>query len=262
MIESRRNYRIKDIRRLRRSKGDRALLEGPHLLHAALDAKLQLEVVLATPEFIASEAAGPLLEAVEEILVAVRSDVLQSVADADSPRGLLAVAHLPCAGVAALPRAADGVYVFADGLQEPGNLGALARVAEASGATGLALAEGCAHPNHPRALRASAGSLLRLSVARDVALDELDEHLGSCDPICLALTPRGGEDLYEVDLPPGAVVLMVGAEGQGLSPASLERAERKLSLPMRPAVESLNSTVAAALTLYEIERRRGRRSRD
>jgi TrmH family RNA methyltransferase len=261
MIESRRNHRIKDIRRLRRSKADRALLEGPHLLRAALDAKVALEFVLATPGFVDSGSARPLLDPVEDILFTVRADILESVADADSPRGLLAVAHLPRGGIAALPRAAEGVYVFADGLQEPGNLGALARVAEAAGAAGLALAEGSAHPNHPRALRASAGSLLRLPVAREISLDELEEHLRPCEPVCLALAPRAGEDLYEADLPAGAVVLMVGAEGRGLSPESLERAGRRLSLPMQPEVESLNSTVAAALALYEIARRRGRPSR-
>ncbi len=186
----------------------------------------------------------------------MRADVLESVADADSPRGLLAVAQLPRGGVTALPLAADGVYVFADGLQEPGNLGALARVAEAAGATGLALAEGSAHPNHPRALRASAGSLLRLPVARETSLREIEEHLEGLSPVCLALSPRGGEDVYEAELPGGAVVLAVGAEGQGLSHESLARAHRRLSLPMRPAVESLNSTVAAALALYEIARRR------
>ena len=256
MIESRQNRRVKDIRRLRRSKGDRALIEGPHLLRAALAAGLAPEYVLATPEFAARREAGPLLAALADVVELVRADVLDSLADADQPRGLVAVVGLPRRGVAALPATADGVYVYADGLQEPGNLGALARIAEAAGAAALVLGPGAAHPNHPRALRASAGSLLRLPLAREAPLAELAEHLRPSAPAWLALVPRGGEDLYATRLPAGAVVLMVGAEGPGLGTECLRRADRLLSLPMRPPVESLNATVAAALALYEISRRR------
>ena len=99
-------------------------------------------------------------------------------------------------------------------MQDPGNLGALARVAEAAGAAGLALSPGCAHPNHPRALRASAGSLLRLPVAVGAEPDALDAHLASARPRWTALVPRDGEDLYRARLD-GTLILAVGAEGPG-----------------------------------------------
>src|SRR6185436_13712949 len=90
------------------------------------------------------------------------ADVLDSLADADSPKGLLAIAHLPRGGPETLPLRQGSMYLYLDGLQDPGNLGAIARVAEATGVAGLALSPGSVHPNHPRALRASAGGLLRL----------------------------------------------------------------------------------------------------
>ena len=95
--------------------------------------------------------------------------LLVELADADSPPGVAAVVHLPRGGPDTLPRRRGALWVFVDGLQDPGNLGALARVAEAAGAAGLALAPGTVHPNHPRALRGSAGSLLRLPVAVGVS---------------------------------------------------------------------------------------------
>ncbi len=164
------------------------------------------------------------------------------------------MALLPRSGVASLPVATDRPYLYLDGLQDPGNLGALARVAEAAGAAGLALSPGCVHPNHPRALRASAGSLLRLPVAVGVEPEALDAHLAAAHPRWAALVPRDGEDLYRAPLA-GTLILAVGAEGPGLSPALLARAGLRLTIPMAAAVESLNATVAAALVLFEVRRR-------
>ena len=113
---------------------------------------------------------------------------------------------------------------------------------------------GCAHPNHPRALRASAGSLLRLPVAVDADPNALEAHLISTHPRWTALVPREGQDLYRAPLA-GTLILAVGAEGPGLSPSLLNRAGLRLTIPMEPAVESLNATVAAALVLFEIRRR-------
>src|SRR5204862_3787710 len=132
--------------------------------------------------------------------------------------------------------------------QDPGNLGALARVAEAAGAVGLALSPDCAYPNHPRALRASAGSLLRLPVAVRVKPADLSRRLAAAQPRWAALVPRGGENFYSAALD-GTFVLAVGAEGPGLSPALLARVDLRLTIPMEPPVESLNATVAAALVL-------------
>ena len=245
---------------MRRCKDDRALLEGPHLVGEALAAGIGLESVLASPELLRGaagrELARRLVEAgAEDLLDEVDGELLAAVMDADSPRGIAAVAHLPRTGVAALPRRPDGVYVYADGLQDPGNLGALARSAEAAAAAGLVLSPGCAHPNHPRALRASAGSLLRLPVAVGVEAAALDRHLATLAPRWAALATRGGEELWSAALD-GCLVLAVGAEGPGLSAALEARADLRLTIPLAEPVESLNATVAASLVLFEARRRR------
>jgi len=252
------------MRRLRRSKGDRALLEGPHLVAEALAAGLVLEDVLVEPGFLEQTDAG---EEIRAILAALPEppdeaapDVLASLADADSPRGIVAVAALPRSGVDGLPAEPDGVYLFLEGIQDPGNLGALARSAEAAGATGLALAPGTVHPNHPRALRGSAGSLLRLPVAVGVEPEALDRHLAAARPDAdaprwIALATRGGEGLWQADLS-GCLVLALGAEGPGLSSALAARCTTRLTIPLAAPVESLNAAVAASLVLFEIRRRR------
>src|SRR5262245_23068359 len=182
MIVSRHNQKLKDIRRLRRSKGDHALLEGPHLVGEAAAAGHALETVLATPAWLETPEGSRLARRLPVAPLEIEAPLLEELTDADSPRGVLAVARLPRSGVEALPVREGGVYLFLDGLQDPGNLGALARVAEAAGAAGLALSAGTAHPNHPRALRASAGSLLRLPLAVDADPEELGRRLAPLAP--------------------------------------------------------------------------------
>jgi RNA methyltransferase, TrmH family len=255
MISSRQNQRLKDIRRLRRSKGDHALLEGTHLVAEALAGGLPLETVLVTPDFLASPEGAALVRRLPLPPLEVAPELLDGLTDADSPRGLLAVARLPRSGLDALPVRPGALYLYLDGLQDPGNVGALARVAEAAGAAGLALSPGTAHPNHPRALRASAGSLLRLPVAVNADPDALGRHLAPVHPRWAALVPRDGLDLYTAPLD-GTLILAVGAEGPGLSSTLTARADLRLTIPIEPPVESLNATVAAALVLFEARRRR------
>ncbi len=239
------------------------MLEGPHLVGEALAAGLPLDPVLATPEFLASDEGRDFARhfplAFPRAPTLATTDVLDSLADADSPKGLLAIARLPRGGAETLPVRSGGIYLYLDGLQDPGNLGAIARVAEATGVVGLALAPGTVHPNHPRALRASAGSLLRLPAAVGVGPEELKNRLSPIAPVWSALAASGGADLYAADLPIGKspLILALGAEGPGLS-SEVETFVRRegllLTIPLAPPVESLNVAVAAAVALFEVRR--------
>lgn len=259
MITSRQNSKLKTMRRLLRCKGAGALLEGPHLVSEALAAGIALDPVLVTPQFAASAEGRELLARLPHPAEPVEPELLEALADADSPRGIVAAAGLRHARLEELPVTRDGVYLYVDRLQDPGNLGALARTAEAAGCAGLALSPGTVDPYHPRAMRASAGSLLRLPAAVGIEPDalshHLSRHLAPLSPTWLALEAHGGEDLYTAPLD-GTLILALGAEGPGLSPDVAARAGRRLTIPLAPPVESLNATVAAALVLFEIRRRR------
>ncbi len=261
LIRSSANGTLKDIRQLRRSKGDRAILEGPKLIAEALASGKAPESVLMTPEFAESEEGKGLQKKLPASPLLVEGRLLRSLADADSPQGALAVLALPRHGVGCLPLRPDGLYVFLEKVQDPGNLGAIARVAEAVGCAGLALSKGSVHPNHPRALRASAGSLLRLPVAVSTSPADLSQHLTELSPKWLALAPRGGTSLYD-NRWQGALVLALGSEGSGFSPTLLASASdgpqwQGVTIPLEAPVESLNVAVAAAVTLFEIRRCRG-----
>ncbi len=125
---------------------------------------------------------------------------------------------------------------------DPGNVGTLLRAADAFGA-GVALSAGCADPTGPKAVRASMGSLFR------VPLSAFDEAAGRR----LALVPSGGTPLpaLEVD---GDLVLVLGAEREGLPPDVLDRCDERVSIPQTGGAESLNVAIAGAIALYELAR--------
>ncbi len=231
------------------------MLEGPHLIREALATDLPLRSVLATRGFLESVDGRRLAARLPRRPLEVEDRLLAEVTDSDSPRGIVAITHRPPLSVAELPLEADGTYVYLEGLQDPGNLGAVVRAAEASGATAACLSPGSVHPNHPRALRASAGSLLRLPVAVGGDPGALSERLTPLEPTWATLVPRGGRDVFSASLS-GCVVLALGAEGAGLTAETRRRADLELTIPLQPPVESLNAAVAAAIVLFELHRRR------
>jgi RNA methyltransferase, TrmH family len=129
---------------------------------------------------------------------------------------------------------------------DPGNVGTLLRAADAFGA-GVALSEGCADPTGPKALRASMGSIFR------APLSAFDELAG----MRVALVPDGGVPLPELQIE-GDVVLVLGAEREGLPADVLDRCDKRASIPQPGGGDSLNVAMAGAIALYELARRQGR----
>ena len=142
-----------------------------------------------------------------------------------------------------LPHGLRSVTLALWRVADPGNVGTLLRAADAFGA-GIALSEGCADPAGPKAVRASMGSLFR------VPLSSFDEPAGKR----VALVPSGGIPLPDLQLG-GDVVLVLGAEREGLPPELLERCDDRASIPQPGGGESLNVAVAGAIALYESARR-------
>lgn len=255
VIVSRDNPKLRQLRRIKRGKDHRALLEGPHLVGEAASASVPLESILATPEFMRSPAAAELIDLLPFSPILVAGNLLDEIADSDSPRGIVGVALLERGGVEVLEWSSDSIVIFVDGIQDPGNLGALARVAEATGVAGLALAPNTVHPNHPRALRGSAGSLLRIPVASPVSPSDLAASVPTgLTALWVGLVPHGGESLRATTLEP-PLILALGSEGSGLSADTREHISIQISIPMQAPVESLNVAVSAAVVLYELSQR-------
>ena len=150
--------------------------------------------------------------------------------------------------------------VALDGVEDPQNLGAIARVAHAAGATGLMLTDRRSAPLSPAVSRASAGAIEHLPVARVVNLARGLERLKALGFWVLAAQPSAKQDLFA--LPDrfweGDLALVLGAEGRGIRPGLERQLDSPISIPMAGEVASLNVSSAAAVILYEwVRRRRG-----
>ncbi|HTY43391.1 MAG TPA: RNA methyltransferase [Thermoanaerobaculia bacterium] len=234
------------IREIARGLEDRTLLllEGEKTILDAVSAGLTLEHVLHD----ASIKPGRLAALTSLHPRLVSRTVLERLADARTPQHLLAVARrrdVPVADILGRP----GPVVFVFGIQDPGNLGAIVRVCEAAGGAGVLGAPGTADFFHPRAVRASAGSVLRIPVSGRVSFEPFAADAKAAGrPICGAVS-QDGENAFAAPLDPRAV-LVVGAEGGGLPAGAYRYLDRRLTIPMAAPVDSLNAAVATALLLY------------
>ncbi len=260
-IRSRDNPRVRRWRKLasdaraRRSEG-RAILEGPHLVAACLDAGRAPEALIVSETALRNHEIAALVERARIAPVVLADTALRSIADTETPSGIAAEIALP----AAAPELdAARNCVFLEGIQDAGNVGAILRSAAAFGVTHAVLGRGCADPWSPKVLRAAAGAHFSLRIADAADLAAALARFGG-KAVCTA--PRGGTPLHEANLS-GRIGWIFGAEGQGVSGALAARAALRVTIPMPGAAESLNVAAAAAICFYEMARRlntRGARS--
>jgi 23S rRNA (guanosine2251-2'-O)-methyltransferase len=148
------------------------------------------------------------------------------------------------------------LVVALDGVTDPHNLGAIARSAAAFGVDGLVIPERRAAGVTPAAWKASAGTLARLPVARAGNLVRTLKAYAEAGLMVAGLDGRGEIDLDALELATGPLVLVVGAEGRGLSRLVGETCDLTVRIPLAGAVDSLNASVAAGIALAEVARRR------
>lgn len=263
MITSRKNLLAQRAREARDGRGrDLLFVEGLRLCEEAARARVGIEDVLFTEEFAAGGREARLLDDLSRAgarLATVSEGVLASVADTKTPQGIVLLARRPACDRESFERAVGGaspLFVVLHGANNPANAGAVMRVAEAAGASGLVATAGSTDLLSPKSLRASAGSALRLPLWAGAAFDEL---IGWCKArgVETFATDLAAERSHtEVDWR-GARAVVFGAEAGGLSAEEASAADARVRIPMRAPVESLNLAVAAAVVLYEAARQRG-----
>lgn len=224
----------------RRAEG-RALLEGPHLLAAALAGGAKLLAVLATEESLAGKEISGLVKQAGREPVLLSLSAFRAIAEADTPQGIAAEIEIP------KPRLVKGDCVFLQGIQDPGNVGAILRSAAALGAAAAVLDRACADPWSPKVLRAAMGGHFALSLQQ---VADLEDALGGFAGKLVCTVARDGLALDEADLA-GRIGWIFGSEGAGVRPALQARAALRVTIPVSGGTESLNVAAAAAICLYQ-----------
>jgi RNA methyltransferase, TrmH family len=253
MITSAANPKLKLARAVKDGREPELLfVEGERLCEDAVISGLQVRMVLHGSQ--PSARAQALLERLPQVeQVAVQDALLQAVADTVKTQGLVLLAERKVTPLA--EALAGSLTVVLDAVQDPGNVGALMRTAEAAGATGMVLLRGCADAFSPKVLRSAMGSAFRLPLATQVTGEEL---LAACAVAGLAVVSTSGVDAVvhtQFDwVQPTALVL--GNEGNGVCEGLLAASQARVCIPMQGAVESLNVAAAGAVLLFEAARQR------
>ena len=247
-ITSRQNPLAGHIRKLNSSRSYRRTSgefpgEGPKLLAEAVKAGAELTTVVSNGK---TEYQVP-----EDVrLVEVPGDLLENLCDTKTPQGVLFLCRTP--DLTPPARLPGSRYLVLDGLQDPGNVGTIWRTADALGADGLILVNGCADPFAPKTVRATMGACFRLPVY-EVEAEKLPELLEASElPLYATALREDTVDVRDADLSRAAVV--IGSEGRGISDRMLELCSKTLKIPMRERCESLNAAVAATVVLWEMAR--------
>jgi len=230
-----------------------AVVEGPKLVREACRSGLEVKEVLVASSKLAAFREEDWSGTAGTELCGVSDRLFHSLADTVTSQGILAVVRIPAASLDSL-LTGEPLLLVAHQVQDPGNLGTLARSAEAFGVTALLLTTGTVSPLNPKALRASAGSLFRLPIAGPMDPALLAARLRGSRTRLMAALPDGTTDFRQADYR-GGLALVVGSEGGGIPPG-LGAFDAEVRVPTAKGVDSLNVAAAAAILMCEAARQR------
>ncbi|HZC07820.1 MAG TPA: RNA methyltransferase [Ktedonobacterales bacterium] len=277
MITSPSNQHIALLRSLQTAKGREAeglfLIEGPHLLVAALDAQATPRLVVYDPATLERTIEGRrLLERVADARAAgaevyeATAGAVERASDTRTPQGIVAAVALedvaPDRTRARRRGRARPMLLALDALSDPGNMGTILRSALAADADEALLSPGCADPFAPKVVRAGAGAHFHLPIRAGLAWSEIAQRFAGAPAVNDVLVAEAsGQIAYdEIDLAQ-RVALIIGNEAHGVSREAAKLATKRVSIPMWNKVESLNAGIAASVILFEAARQRRARER-
>lgn len=250
-IHSRQNPVVKHLIKLagthrERVRSRQAVISGAHLIEAALQARFPLRHVFLRDGSTDAEVRALAATAVAagSRVTTLSGELFHAIEQMPSQTGLLALIDWPEGMTLDASRGA----VYLENVQDPGNVGSILRTAAATATGQVWLSKGCADVWSPKVLRAAMGAHFVLDLIEDVTIADLPRA-------SLAVTTlERATSLYTAELPAEGI-LAFGAEGGGVSAELLERADVRLHIPMNDRIDSLNVAAAAAVCLFERQRR-------
>jgi TrmH family RNA methyltransferase len=236
------------------------LIEGPHLVGMAASASILIKEVFHTETFMRKEEGKMLLtqlavmQTPPEVRVEVSDEIILRISDTESSQGIVALVAPNPGKFRELVVSGKSLIVACDGIQDPGNLGTIIRVADAAGADAVVMLPGTCDPLSPKTVRATAGSIFNIPVII-CGYSEFLEYV-TLKMLDLIVTDiRARRSLYESDLS-RPVAFVFGNESRGVSEVLRSKAIESVKIPIPGKAESLNVAIAAAICLYEAVRQR------
>lgn len=253
-IKSRSNQFVKDARKVRDGKSEgQFFVEGKRLAEELLKSEIKVNQVFVTPAFL--EDNTPLAASVGALSSQVNclsESVFSYLSKTKSPQGIAATCMRPNKGLLRLEtgiaESESGFAVLLHKIGNPGNLGAIARSAEAFGAAGLILTKGSADPFSAASVRGSMGSFFRLPVWREAVLNDAIDWAGNNEIRTICADKEATTPLSKIDWP-GRSLIVFGSEAHGLTDQERGLIEVEFKILISEKVESLNLAVAAGIVM-------------
>lgn len=256
-ITGKNNELIKDVKKLLSSSGERKaqgvfVLEGARLVFDVLNSLYKVKIFLVTENAVNKYPEKcSLLIAESEISYMISDEVAAKLSDTKTPQGIFAVCYMKTGSDDIISH--NGKYIALDNVQDPANLGAIVRSGEALGIDGIIVGGGCDMYN-PKALRASMGSMLRVRLMQTDKLASVLNAAKRNGHTVFATTPdSSAEKITDIDFSNGGICV-IGNEANGVSDEIFALSDRKITIPMLGRAESLNASVAASITMWEMLR--------
>ena len=249
--------------RLRREK-QCFVAEGRHLFDEIAREDL-IEIYVSKSYY---EAHAEEIDAAGRPVCIVDDQLFSRISDTKTPQGVLCIARIHEADAKQIIGAKNAsgsdtgapapLILLLDRISDPGNLGTMIRTAEAAGVTGIVLSPGSADVWQPKVVRAAMGALFRMPVLTledDGELDAMTAQFREAGIRMYATDLKADAAYDQVDYT-GPCAIVIGNESHGVSPELLDRCDRRIIIPMRGRIESLNAAIAASLVTFEAARQR------
>lgn len=262
-IQSRQNDQVKNLVKLRerkhRDRQSTFLIEGLREIQHARTAGFEINHLYFCPECFPHDGAHDaflqqVVRTTPSTIVRLSEDAFAKASHREGPDGLIAVAQQQNNALADLKLSDPVLILILEGIEKPGNLGAILRSADGAGVDAVILVDCVLDLYNPNAIRSSQGLLFALPIV-STERAQLDTWLDNRKIPCLATTPDTEHTHWDADFR-GPVALFMGSESHGLSNFWLHRAAQKIRIPMAGQADSLNVAAAAAVCLYEAKRQR------
>lgn len=243
IITSKANSVVKNAKKLHQKKYRKSayLIEGWHLFEEAVQAGVTIEKIFALESYREQLAAFPQT-------VWVPEDILLDLADSQTPQGIVAVVQKEEVGQTDF---SQGKFLFLENVQDPGNVGTIIRTADAAGFTGVIVSDKSADIYSLKTLRSMQGSHFHLPIYRMSSQALLKETKEAAIPVLATTLSTDSVDYRELPSIENFVLVM-GNEGQGISPLMVESADQLVHISMKGQAESLNVAVAAGILIFHL----------
>lgn len=246
-IDSASNKLIKNTKKLLtrsgRKESGKFIIEGRRLVYDALENGAAVDYILfeqGTEQF--DSNGVPVYELSHKAYSALKSTV--------NSQGVMAVVNIPDEGELTLAETDKCLYIYLDGVSDPGNMGTIIRTADACGVNGVILSENCVDVYNPKVVRSTMASIFNVPIYFDDSKRTVLKKMNECKINIISGSLQGDNSIYDVDFK-SRCAIVVGNEANGITDEVIDLSTMLVKIPIIGKAESLNAAVACAVMAYE-----------